>query len=102
MVQGGPDARTTGAKIKDIAMVTGSASGGIVSGTLGAGIRRGAHNTRDGALTDGLVHRTNTCLSLFRECSQDSMLIAVEQRLSHTKPKPDRPLKKNEHKSVKF
>ncbi|MEQ2216069.1 hypothetical protein XENOCAPTIV_010240, partial [Xenoophorus captivus] len=88
---GGPDARTTGAKMEDIAMVTGSTSGGIVSVTLGTGIGRGAHNTWDCSLAGGLFHRTGTALSLLRKHSQDSVLITVEQRLSRTHPKPNRP-----------
>lgn len=83
-------------------MVTGSASGGIVGGTLGAGIGRGAHNTWDCSLAGGLVHRTCAALSRLGERSQDSMLIAVEQRLNCTQPKANRPVEKEkEDTSVK-
>lgn len=78
VIQGCSDARPAGTKMEDVAMVTGSAAGCVVSGTGGAGGGGGAHNAGNDSVAGGLLHRADTALHLLREGAQYSMLIAVE------------------------
>lgn len=75
-------------------MVASSTAGGVVCSTKGAGGGRGAYNTGDHPLAGGLVHRAATDFHLLRECAQDSVLIAVEQRLSRAHPEANWPVDK--------
>lgn len=91
MVQRCGNARPAGAKMKEVAMVTGSAAGGIVTGADGAGSEWGTYDTGDDALACGLVRGTAATLCLLGEGAQNSVFIAVEQRLSPAQPEPYRP-----------
>lgn len=73
--------------MENVAVMTGSTAGGVVSGAEGAGGGGGAHDAGDDSLTGGLLHWTNTAPGLLSEGAQHSMLIAVEQRLSPAQPK---------------
>lgn len=77
VVQGCGNAWLAGAKMEEVAMVTGSTAGCIVRGTGGAGGEGGAHNAGNDSLAGGLLHRAATALRLLRERAQHSMLIAV-------------------------
>lgn len=72
-------------------MVTGSATGCVVSGTGGAGGGGGAHNAGDDSLAGGLLPRADAALHFLKERAQNAVLIAVEQGLSPVQPKPNRP-----------
>ena len=68
--------------MEEVAMMTGSTTGGVVTGTEGAGHRRGAYDAGDDSLAGGLLRRAAAALHLLREEAQYSVLVAVEQRLS--------------------
>lgn len=93
VVLGCSDAWPAGTHLEEVAVVTGSAAGCVVSATGGAGGGGGAHNTGNDSLAGGLLHRAATALHLLREGAQHSVLVAVEQRLSPVQPKPNRPAK---------
>lgn len=72
--------------MEDVAVVTGSTSGYVVHSTGVTG--RGGYSDDAGydSLAGGVLHWANTALHLFRKEPQDSVLIAVEQRLGLSQP----------------
>lgn len=91
VVEGRGDARPAGAEMEEVAVMTGSASGGVVGGAGGAGGGGGAHHAGNGSLAGGLPRGAAAALHLLGEGALHAVLIAVEQRLSPAQPETDGP-----------
>lgn len=98
VVQGCGNARVAGTKMEEVAVVTGSTAGRVVSGTGGAGGGGGAHDAGNNSLASGLLRGAAAALDLLGEGSQHSVLTAVQQRLGLAPPKPGRPAERKAKK----
>lgn len=91
VVQGCSDARPAGTQMQEVAVVTGSTAGCVVSGTGGAGGGVGAHDAGNDSLAGGLLRGADTALCVLGVEAQDSVLAAVDERLGPAQPKPNGP-----------